>query len=73
MTEKQDDKLDLRAAPNRRLVRFKKSVIIGGATIASAGLLGVTMLALQAPGLRTGAPAEELYHTDRNPAPDGLA
>lgn len=73
MTEKQDDKLDLRATSNRRLVRFKKSVVIGGAAIASAGLLGVTMLALQTPSLHTGAPAEELYNTDRKPMPDGVA
>tara|TARA_R110002074_G_scaffold35988_4_gene98051 strand:+ start:3609 stop:4769 length:1161 start_codon:yes stop_codon:yes gene_type:complete len=73
MTTKQDEKLDLRAAPRRKLVRFKKGVVIGGAAIASAGILGVTMLALQAPSLRTGQPAEELYNTDKKPTPDGLA
>lgn len=73
MTAKQDEKLDLRAAPGRKLVRFKKGVVIGGAAIASAGILGVTMLALQAPSLRTGQPAEELYNTDKKPTPDGLA
>ncbi|WPZ35864.1 TrbI/VirB10 family protein [Thalassobaculum sp. OXR-137] len=73
MTTKQDEKLDLRAAPGRKLVRFKKGVVIGGAAIASAGILGVTMLALQAPSFRTGQPAEELYNTDKKPTPDGLA
>ncbi len=73
MTTKQDEKLDLRAAPGRKLVRFKKGVVIGGAAIASAGILGVTMLALQAPSLRTGQPADELYNTDKKPTPDGLA
>ena len=73
MTTKQDEKLDLRAAPGRKLVRFKKGVVIGGTAIASAGILGVTMLALQAPSLRTGQPAEELYNTDKKPTPDGLA
>lgn len=73
MTAKQDEKLDLRATPTRRLVRFKKGVVIGGAAFASAGLLGVTMLALQAPSLRTGAPAEELYNAGEKPTPDGLA
>ncbi|MDF1719193.1 MAG: TrbI/VirB10 family protein [Minwuia sp.] len=73
MTEKQDEKLDLRAAPGRKLVRFKKGVVIGGVAIASTGLLGVTMLALQAPNLRTGQSSEELYNTDRKPTPDGLA
>lgn len=73
MTTKQDEKLNLRAAPGRKLVRFKKGVVIGGVAIASAGILGVTMLALQAPNLRTGQPAEELYNTDKKPTPDGLA
>jgi len=73
MTAKQDEKLDLRAAPKRKLVRFRKGVVIGGAAIASAGLLGVTMLALQAPSLRVGQPAEELYNTEQKPTPDGLA
>jgi len=73
MTAKQNEKLDLRAAPGRKLVRFKKGVVIGGTAIASAGILGVTMLALQAPSLRTGQPAEELYNTDKKPTPDGLA
>lgn len=73
MTAKQDEKLNLRAAPRRKLVRFKKGVVIGGAAIASAGILGVTMLALQTPNLRTSQSAEELYNTDKKPTPDGLA
>ena len=72
MTEAQD-KLYMRAEPKRRIVRFKKGVVIGGAAIASAGLLGVTMLALQTPNLRTGQLTEELYNTDKKPTPDGLA
>jgi len=68
-----DERIDLRAVPKRKLVRFKKGVVIGGAAIASAGILGVTMLALQAPSFRTGQPAEELYNTDKKPTPDGLA
>lgn len=73
MTTKQDERLDLRAAPGRKLVRFKKGVVIGGAAIASAGILGVTMLALQTPSLRQGLPTGELYNTDKKPTPDGLA
>jgi len=73
MTAKQDEKLDLRAAPGRKLVRFKKGVVIGGAAIASAGILGVTMLALQTPSFRQGLPTGELYNTDKKPTPDGLA
>ena len=48
-------------------------MVIGGTAIASAGLLGVTMLALQSPSLRLGQPAEELYNTEQKPTPDGLA
>ncbi|WP_246226088.1 hypothetical protein [Chelativorans xinjiangense] len=73
MTAKQEEKLDLRAAPKRKLVRFRKGVVIGGTAIASAGLLGVTMLALQGPSLHVGQPAEELYNTEKKPTPDGLA
>src|SRR5690606_32384669 len=73
MTAKQTEKLDLRAAPSAKLVRFRKGVVIGGAAIASAGLLGVTMLALQSPSLHMGQPAEELYNTEKKPTPDGLA
>lgn len=73
MTDKQDERIDLHAVPKRKIVRFKKGVVIGGAAVVSAGLLGVTMLALQAPSLRTGQPAEELYNTDKKPTPDGLA
>ncbi|WP_265519147.1 TrbI/VirB10 family protein [Nitratireductor luteus] len=73
MTAKQDEKLNLRAGPKRKLVRFRKGVVIGGTAIASAGLLGVTMLALQGPSLRVGQPAEELYNTGKKPTPDGLA
>src|SRR3546814_17823551 len=73
MTAKQEEKLYRRAAPGRNLVRFKMGVVIGGAGIASAGILGVTMLALQTPSLRQGLPTGELYNTDRKPTPDGLA
>jgi type IV secretion system protein VirB10 len=71
MTDSQD-KLHMRAEPKRRIVRFKKGVVIGGAAVASAGILGVTMLALQTPSLRQGLPTEELYNTDKKPTPDGL-
>jgi len=73
MILRKDEGLDLRAAPKRKLVRFRKGVVIGGAAIASAGLLGVAMLALQAPSLRNGQPADELYNTGQKPTPDGLA
>lgn len=65
-------KLDLRAAP-RRVVRFKRGLVIGAAALGSGAILGVTMMALQGPALRIQDQAEELYNTERKPTPDGLA
>lgn len=73
MTGKQNEKFDLRAAPKHKLVRFRKGVVIAGAAIASAGLLGITTLALQAPNLRTEEPRTELYKTATKPTSDGLS
>lgn len=64
--------LRLRAAP-RRVVRFRRGLLIGMAALGSAAILGVTMMALQGPGLRIQQKTEELYNTDRKPTPDGLA
>ncbi len=65
-------KLDLRAAP-RRVVRFRRGLVIGAAALGSGAILGVTMMALQGPALRIQDQAEELYNTERKPTPDGLA
>ncbi|WP_420404251.1 TrbI/VirB10 family protein [Nisaea sp.] len=65
-------KLDLRAAP-RRVVRFRRGLVIGVAALGSGAILGVTMIALQGPDLRIRDQAEELYNTERKPTPDGLA
>ncbi|MBO6718872.1 MAG: TrbI/VirB10 family protein [Rhizobiaceae bacterium] len=65
-------KLDLRAAP-RRVVRFRRGLVIGVAALGSGAILGVTMMALQGPALRIQDQAEELYKTERKPTPDGLA
>ena len=64
--------LALRATP-RRVVRFKRRLMIGIAGLAIAGILGVTWLALRGPVLRFGKQAQELYNTDRKSSPDGLA
>ncbi|WP_419739548.1 TrbI/VirB10 family protein [Ruegeria sp.] len=63
----------MHTGPGRRIVRFRKSVVIGGTAIVSTGLLIVTLLALQTPALRIAKQAEELYNTGTNPTPDGLA
>ena len=66
------ERLDLRATP-RRVVRFKRGLVIGAAALGSGAILGVTMMALQGPLLRIQDRAEEFYDTERKPTPDGLA
>src|SRR5690606_3433204 len=66
------ERLELRATP-RRVVRFKRGLVIGIAALGSGALLGITMMALQGPALRIQEQAEELYNTDRKPTPEGLA
>jgi type IV secretion system protein TrbI len=60
-------------APPRRVVRFKRRLMIGIAAIGIAGIFGVTWLALKGPILRFGQQAQEHYSTDRKSTPDGLA
>jgi len=67
------DRLDLRAPPLRRVVRFRRSLVIGAAALGAGALFTVTMIALKGPALRTAGQAEELYNTDRKATPDGLA
>jgi len=64
--------LVLKATP-RRTVRFKRKLLIGIAAVAFGGVLGVTWLALQGPGMRIGQQGQELYSTERKPTPEGLA
>lgn len=66
------ERLDLRAIP-RRVVRFKRGLLIGIAALGSGAVLGITMMALQGPILRIQDQAEELYNTERKPTQDGLA
>jgi type IV secretion system protein TrbI len=63
--------LALRATP-RRVVRFKRRLMIGIAAVGIAGIFGVTWMALRGPILRFGQQAQELYSTDQKSAPDGL-
>ncbi len=60
-------------ATPRRTVRFKRKLLIGIAAVACGGVLGVTWLALQGPGMRLGQQGQELYNTERKPTPEGLA
>lgn len=60
-------------APPRRIVRFKRKLLIGIAAIGAAGLFLVTGLALKKDAAHSGQPAPELLATDRKTPPDGLA
>ena len=60
-------------APPRRVVRFKRRLMIGIAAVGIAGIFGVTWMALKGPVLRFGKQAQELYSIDRKSAPEGLA
>lgn len=64
--------LALRAAP-RRVVRFKRRLMIGIASVGIAGIFGVTWLALKGPILGWRQQAQELYSTDRKSTAEGLA
>jgi type IV secretion system protein VirB10 len=64
--------LTLKATP-RRVVRFKRSLLIGIATVGCVGIFAVAWLALKGPGLRVGSSGDELYGSGRNGTPDGLA
>ena len=64
MTEKIDpSRVELRAAPPYRVVRFRKSLVIGATALGLIAILGVTTLALRKPSLKAPE-AQELYNTD---------
>jgi type IV secretion system protein TrbI len=64
--------LVLRAAP-RRVIRFKRRILMGIAALVCISVFGATWLALEGPVLRLSEPTQELYNIDRKPAPDALA
>lgn len=64
--------LTLRASP-RRVVRFKRNLLIGIAAIGCVAVFGVTWVALEGPGLHLGQYANELTNTDHKSTPDALA
>lgn len=64
--------LVLRSSP-RRVVRFKRGLLIGIAAVGSASIVGVTWFALKPAGLGMLTNREELYGTDRKAPPEGLA
>ena len=74
MSNKTDtEHLDLRTAPPHRVVRFRKSLVIGIAALGTGLVLCVTMMALRKPHPQIPANTEELYNTEKKPTSDGLA
>lgn len=65
------EELQLRASP-RRVVRFRRGVIIAIAALGSGAVFGVAMMALQGPALRIRDQAEDPYSTERKPTVEGL-
>ncbi len=66
------ESLVLKAAP-RRVVRFKRNLLIGIAAVGCVAIFGITWMALKGPGFRPGSGGSELLSSDRKPTPDGLA
>ncbi len=71
MPKADPETLVLKAAP-RRVVRFRRRLLISIAACICLALFGLSWLALQGPALRFGPQAPELYNTEHKPAPEGL-
>jgi type IV secretory pathway VirB10-like protein len=77
MTESQSspkvdpESLVLRAAP-RRVVRFKRNLLVGAAAVGLVAVAGTMGLALAGHG-RSRANTQELYNTEHKNTADGLA
>lgn len=65
------EELALRAEP-RRVIRFKRKLLIGAAALGCLGIATVMAFALQTPSHRQSS-GQELYNVDRKPTADQLA
>jgi type IV secretion system protein VirB10 len=63
--------LALRATP-RRVVRFRRGLLIALTALGAGTVMTVTLLALQGPDPRRGSQGEDLYTPGRAPTPEGL-
>src|SRR4051812_36106318 len=65
------ESLLLRAAP-RRVIRFKRKLLMGSAGIAAVALFVVMGAALQSPSAKSKAEGQELYNIDHKTTADAL-
>ncbi len=64
--------LVLKGTP-RRVVRFKRNLLIAIAAIGCVSVAGITWVALKSSNLHANIGGDNLYNTSNNPTPDGLA
>ncbi len=64
--------LVLRASP-RKVVRFKRNLLIGAAAIGAVAIFGTTWFALRNTSLLHHGDSGDVYNTDNKPTPDQLA
>ncbi len=64
--------LVLRGAP-RRVVRFKRNLLVGTIGVAAIAMFGVMAFALQSPSAKSRTDSQDLYNVDRKSTADALA
>ncbi|SOC24617.1 TrbI/VirB10 family protein [Thalassospira xiamenensis] len=72
MTDRPEESFELRGRPDARIVRFRRSIVIGVTALGSGALLGIAMMALQTPSLKNANDNDELYHAGQQARPDQL-
>jgi len=72
MTDRPEESFELRGRPDARIVRFRRSIVIGVAALGSGALLGIAMMALQTPSVKNASDNDELYHAGQQARPDQL-
>ncbi|UKV13216.1 TrbI/VirB10 family protein [Thalassospiraceae bacterium SW-3-3] len=72
MTDRPEESFELRGRPDARIVRFRRSIVIGVTALGSGALLGIAMMALQTPSLKNASDNDELYHAGQQARPDQL-
>ena len=64
--------LVLRGAP-RRVIRFKRNLLIGSVGVVALVVSAVMAFALQSPAAKSRADGQEIYNVDRKTTADALA